>query len=260
LEHYDNVNEKCVVKGSDNIEVTLPPDSEGIKHIKQLIQGLITEKFRLTALHAAAAYLDPRQSSNIRNLDVSEELLGEAIAVVKSTMVRNGPPTPTVTVGDKRPATAAADNRHARRPKRPLVITDISCRGINDFSSDDDEGDSEDDEDGVPREGVVEIQILAELQAHAVYKLTKSEKKMMKEADQDGSGTGLLLWWKSKTLIWPILARAARSILAVPAASSMSENNFSDSGSTVSKKRNSLKPATVNMLMFLRSNKDLSRW
>ena len=261
LKHCDNVDEERVVKGSDNIEVTLPPDSEGIKHIKQLIKGQITEKFCLTALHAAAAYLDPRQSSNIRNLDVSEELLGEAIAVVKSTMVRNGPPTPTVTVGDKRPATAAAaDNRHARRPKRPLVITDISRRGINDYSSDDDEGDSGDDEDGVPREGVVEIQVLAELQAHAVYKLTKSEKKMMKEADQDGSGTGLLLWWKSKTLTWPILARAARSILAVPAASSMSENNFSDSGSTVSKKRNSLKPAMVNMLMFLRSNKDLSRW
>jgi hypothetical protein len=53
---------------------------------------------------------------------------------------------------------------------------------------------------------------------------------------------------------------ATRSILAVPAASTMSENNFSDSGSTVSKKRNELKPSTVNILMFFRSNMDLTKW
>ncbi|KAI2513758.1 hAT family C-terminal dimerization region [Fragilaria crotonensis] len=100
LEHCDNVDEERVVKGRDNIEVTLPPDSEAIKRIKELIQGQITQKFRLTALHAAAAYLDPRQSSNIGDLEVNEELLAEAIAVVKSTMIRNGPPTPTVTVGE----------------------------------------------------------------------------------------------------------------------------------------------------------------
>jgi hypothetical protein len=40
----------------------------------------------------------------------------------------------------------------------------------------------------------------------------------------------------------------------------MSKNNFSDSGSTVSKKCNQLKPSTVNILMFLRSNMDLTKW
>lgn len=40
----------------------------------------------------------------------------------------------------------------------------------------------------------------------------------------------------------------------------MSENSFSDSGSTVSKKRNQLKPSMVNILMFLRSNMDLTKW
>jgi hypothetical protein len=83
---------------------------------------------------------------------------------------------------------------------------------------------------------------------------------MMKEADEETSGTGILLWWKSKASTWPILARAARSILVVSAASAMSENNFSDSGSTVSKKCNQLKPSTVNILMFLRSNMDLTKW
>ena len=197
LEHCDNVDEERVVKGRDNIEVTLPPNSEAIKRIKPLIQGQITEKFQLTTLHAAAAYLDPHQSLNIGDMEVSKELLGEAITMVKSTAVRNGPPpTPTVTVGDKRPTTTSA--RHACRPTRSKAITDISRRGINDYSSDDDEGkNSEDEEDSVPREGAVEIQqVVAELQAHAAYKLTKSEKKMIKVADQGSSGTGHLRWWK----------------------------------------------------------------
>jgi hypothetical protein len=84
----------------------------------------------------------------------------------------------------------------------------------------------------------LEILVIAELQAYEAYTLSKSEKRMMKEADEETSETGILLWWKSKASTWPILARAARSILAVPTASAMSENNFSDSGSTVSKKRN----------------------
>ena len=47
---------------------------------------------------------------------------------------------------------------------------------MKDYSSDDNEGNSEDDADGVPHERAVEILVLAELQAqHAVYKLTKFE-------------------------------------------------------------------------------------
>jgi hypothetical protein len=54
------------------------------------------------------------------------------------------------------------------------------------------------------------------------------------------------------------MALVARSVLCIPAASAMSENNFSDAGITVTKKRNSLKPRVVNDLLFLRSNRDIT--
>ncbi|KAI9918471.1 hypothetical protein PsorP6_011326 [Peronosclerospora sorghi] len=49
------------------------------------------------------------------------------------------------------------------------------------------------------------------------------------------------------------LARVVRSVLAVPASSAKSECNFSDAGSTVTKKRNRLDPHKQDDLMFLRS-------
>ena len=69
-----------------------------------------------------------------------------------------------------------------------------------------------------------------------------------------------MTWWKHVGATeFPILARVARSILCIPASSTMSENNISDAGNTISKKRNRLKPGVVNDLMFYRSNGDLCK-
>ncbi|BBN04075.1 hypothetical protein Mp_3g01670 [Marchantia polymorpha subsp. ruderalis] len=130
--------------------------------------------------------------------------------------------------------TVEFDSMNGPRAAIPVVFPRC-C--INDFSSNDYD-DDQDDIDSVPNTATLEILVIAELQAYEAFTLSKSEKKMMKETDEGTSGTEILLWWKSKASTWPILARAARSILAVPASSAMSENNFSDSGSTVSKKRN----------------------
>jgi hypothetical protein len=47
------------------------------------------------------------------------------------------------------------------------------------------------------------------------------------------------------------------SVLCIPAFSSISESNFSDAGNMLTKERSGLKPATVNDLLFVRSNQDL---
>jgi hypothetical protein len=47
------------------------------------------------------------------------------------------------------------------------------------------------------------------------------------------------------------------SVLWIPASSSKWESNLSDAGNTLSKKRSGLKLATVNGLLFVRSNQDL---
>lgn len=87
---------------------------------------------------------------------------------------------------------------------------------------------------------------------------TVSDKE--KRDSEVGGEFNVLAWWKTTgAKLFPIMACVARSILCVPASSAMSENNFSDVGNTLTKKRNRLKPRVVNDLMFVRSNRDLCK-
>lgn len=64
----------------------------------------------------------------------------------------------------------------------------------------------------------------------------------------------LLKWWKVNELIYPKLARLARSVLCIPASSSSSERVFSAAGRTIEQRRTALKPATVDAVLFLHDN------
>ncbi|OAE33054.1 hypothetical protein AXG93_1913s1560 [Marchantia polymorpha subsp. ruderalis] len=187
LEHYEIVDEQRVVKDKDGVEVTLPPDSKDLVNIKDLIKDQILEKFMLTALHAAATYLDHRQKPIISELEIDDELQREAIAIIKFTMVRNN--TPTLTIDDKRLVMATACNRHPCKLKRAAILVVFPRRCINDFSSNDNE-DDHDNMDNVPNAATLEILVIAALHAYEAYTLSKSEKKMMKETNEGISRTG----------------------------------------------------------------------
>ena len=66
--------------------------------------------------------------------------------------------------------------------------------------------------------------------------------------------TDRLMWWSSHSESFPILSRLARKILAVPAASSKSERVFSVAGNTVTPKRGSMSPVTVEALVTVACN------
>ncbi|KAE8901766.1 hypothetical protein PF005_g20346 [Phytophthora fragariae] len=53
------------------------------------------------------------------------------------------------------------------------------------------------------------------------------------------------------------LLYVARSVLCIPAASAMSESNFSSAGTVLCKTRNALNPSMPNDLLTVRSNADL---
>ncbi|XP_030053877.1 zinc finger BED domain-containing protein 1 [Microcaecilia unicolor] len=66
-----------------------------------------------------------------------------------------------------------------------------------------------------------------------------------------------LQWWKMHHTQYPLLARAARKLLAVPATSVPTSWLFTDTGIAVYKKRCTLTPEHVDMLIFLNGNRSV---
>ncbi|XDV25695.1 hypothetical protein PO909_029568 [Leuciscus waleckii] len=63
-----------------------------------------------------------------------------------------------------------------------------------------------------------------------------------------------LAWWRVHKISYPQLSTMARKYLCVPATSAPSERLFSTGGNIVTCTRSSLKPAKVNILVFLAKN------
>ena len=70
----------------------------------------------------------------------------------------------------------------------------------------------------------------------------KAEKKL-------SDGENPLMWWKTNEHRFPRLSQLAKNVLCVPATSVPSEKLFSSAGYIVNKRRASLDPQTVNMLV-----------
>jgi hypothetical protein len=101
-----------------------------------------------------------------------------------------------------------------------------------------------------------------------LFKADKNDKKVLlqedtrKRARLNGEvkhDVGLLPWWKIKSTNFPILTHVAHAILCIPASSSMPECTFSSADNTWTNKRNTLKPNTLNALLYFRSNQNLDR-
>jgi hAT family C-terminal dimerisation region len=84
-----------------------------------------------------------------------------------------------------------------------------------------------------------ENRIGMEFKAYFAYTFTNED---MMRSEKDGQFQ-VLIWWKLFGVqLFPMMPQVAQSVLCVPASSAiMSENNFSDAGNTITKKRNRLK-------------------
>ncbi len=160
--------------------------------------------------------------------------------------------------GDKRPL--PAKKNRAKKLRIVFVHVDPS-RDDNDDNSSESNGDHEQGE-----AAQLEAFNEHELASYCLLKAEKSDKKVLlqedtrKKAQPDGEikhDVGLLPWWKIKSTNFPILACATRAILCIPASSSMLKCTFSSAGNMRTKKRNALKPNTLNALLYFRSNQDL---
>ena len=113
--------------------------------------------------------------------------------------------------------------------------------------------DSDSDEEENNPEPTAEAIVDAELQA---YKLDKG-CSMQKE---DGSYACPLVWWQLHHSKFPSIWKLAIRILAIPATSAPAKRVFSAAANAINKKRVRLKPETVDLLIFLRRNKEFVRW
>ena len=68
------------------------------------------------------------------------------------------------------------------------------------------------------------------------------------------ASTNVLNWWRIHSPHFPLLANVAKQILCTPATSTPLERAFSKAGNLISAKRASLKPAKVDMVLFLNKN------
>jgi hypothetical protein len=103
----------------------------------------------------------------------------------------------------------------------------------------DDESDVDSKDDAAQEQSATRVAIDKELLDYMTFKLMPDEKKQI---ENDTPSSGLLSWWRGRVAAFAILARAARCVLAYPAAFAKSECNFSDAGNTLTHKRNQLRP------------------
>lgn len=82
------------------------------------------------------------------------------------------------------------------------------------------------------------------------------ETDTIRATSSDGGGNRCdpLTWWKIHKVNFLNISRLARKYLCIPATSVPSERVFSTGGNVVTCQRSALKPATVNMLVFLTKN------
>ena len=123
---------------------------------------------------------------------------------------------------------------------------------LNDSSSDD----SNDDQEEVAEESIESI-VTKKLDK---YKKEKGAHLFVNGSNADKGFNSPLQWWKQNHREYPNIWMLAKRILSVPATSAPSERVFSVASLIATKKRGSLKPDNVNMLVFLKENFDLIEW
>ena len=141
------------------------------------------------------------------------------------------------------------DGEVERGAENPIVRQRNRCGAASFFPESSDE---EMDDAGVS--GALSVQ---EIVCNEIRKY-QSDKGLRLQTD--GCYNCPLEWWRVHHLDYPHIWKIAERILAIPATSAPSERVFSSAANIVDKKRVRLKPENVDLLVFLRGNKDFVDW
>jgi hypothetical protein len=96
--------------------------------------------------------------------------------------------------------------------------------------------------------------LLSSLQSAATKRKTIDEVILYTQEQTPDINTNPLEWWKLNANRYPLLLTLALKYLGIPGTSTPSERIFSKAGEIVCRRRASLKPSTVDALVFLSKN------
>jgi hypothetical protein len=227
----------------NDVEVELPPDSDDIIAIKRHVREQIVQKFILEPLHIVAALLDPRQKHRLHRMGINETQVTQGKSDLAALMLKVGSRRTHVSAS-RRPISSRQGSKSKKR--KTMIRSKVGPSICSD-----DESDVDSEDDAAQEQSATHVAIDKELLDYMTLKLTPNKKKQI---ENDTPSSGLLSWWHSHAAAFAILAYVARCVLAYPAASTKSKCNFSDTGNSLTHKRNQLSPNTVNTLLFMRSN------
>jgi len=224
--------------------VTTAKDSDSIKAIKGIMLPFLYSKFVLDDIHVMASLLDPIMKSRLVRLGVERNQIKQANDKLKDVMIKYAP------LDDEEEDVPPARSLFRKKARSSVLMYDQ-------MFNDDDEEDNVPPAEGHDAAAALNTRVDNEYEAYMKHKVTDGEMRQCADGDISGE-FHILSWWRCKGKdLFPILARVVWSTLCIPTSNAMSENNFSDAGNTLTKKRNRLKPRTINNLMFLRSNCDI---
>ena len=190
-----------------------------------IVKTVLIAKFKLHKIHIAAAFLDPRQTSRLlNNHRIDHSLLTEGLELVELLFDRH------YARSEQANTTSTEQAMHDDGLYRPRK------KSKSLFAMDDEEHAYANT--GRPLQTEVDQ-----------FKLVR-----LRPDDVEDENFDLLLWWCANRQQYPILAKVARYILAIPASSAESERVFSASSNTITQKRTQLLPSNLNGLLIIKSN------
>ena len=92
-------------------------------------------------------------------------------------------------------------------------------------------------------------------QPNASQARLRQEIELYLQDGDDAIDVGAMQWWSKKAALYPNIAKLAKTVLCIPASSVESERIWSLAGNIITKKRASLLPENLDMLLFLNHNR-----
>ncbi|XP_078462084.1 E3 SUMO-protein ligase ZBED1-like [Lampetra planeri] len=228
-------------------------DSDDIAAIKMLLLDQTQDaKWTLEPMVIVGALLDPGLQKRLDKFGVTPAQEQAAIKQLRAMMIVIG----------KSQADRAdyEDELPAKRPRSSRAVDLSQASSCSRYSSSS-ESDEDEDRGAQAHDAALSLEdeVDRELAAYRQIKLAKAEKKLLDTND------GILTWWRMRgtslhatiAAQLPIMARVARSLLCIPASSSIGECNLSAVSNTFSKRRTMLSPSALDNFMVIQSNPDL---